>query len=218
MKRLHLKKQKKDKKYYLKKAAVTAVGTVTAASLLVSGLFTSPKEIAAPFPEAPPAIVQVYEPEAPPDEEDTAPRKRKSLKERVREKLLSWPLWLRITLLVPLWGFGTLAGLLLRRVLSTALKWILGAVFPVLLLLAGLKLLFPDIPLSKLLCRKNRIAIVGLTVLLFLTGPVLGHFYPEKDWLVFTVKLGLLGSTFAVACVQILAGRRAVQVSLNSKA
>lgn len=212
MKRLHLKKQKKNTKYILKKAAVAAVGTVTAASLLVGGLFASPKDITAPFPETPPAIVQVLEPDIPADEEDTAPEKRKSLKERMREKLLSWPPWLRAVLLVPMWGFGTLAGILLRRILPRFLRWLLGAFFPILLLLAGLKLLFPDVPLKKLLCKRNRIALGVLAVLLLLTGPVIGHFRPdwwEKAWLVFAVKLGLLAITFAVACVQILAKRRA---------
>lgn len=207
---MKLLKLKKNSKYYLKKAAVSAVGVVTAASLLVSGLFATPAEIATQIPESPPAIVEVYTPEEGPEEEESnAATRKKSVKERIREKLLTWPIWLRSLLLIPLWGIGTLLSLLLRTVLPPVLKWLLGAVFPVLLLLVGLKLLFPDIPLSKLLCKKNRIALIVLSVLLFLTGPVLGHYFPEQKWLPFLEKLALLALTFLIACAQILMKRRA---------
>ena len=63
-------KQKKNTKYYLKKAAVSAVGAVAAASLLVNGLFPSAREITAGLPETPPAIVQVCEPELPEEEQE----------------------------------------------------------------------------------------------------------------------------------------------------
>lgn len=208
MKRLKLKKPEKNTKYYLKKAAVSAVGVVAATSMLIGGVFSSPKDVTAPLPDTPPAIMEVYEADTVPDDEESSPVRRKSLKQRVREKLLAWPQWLRAILLLPLWGLGTVLSLLLRTFLPGFLKWLLGALFPLLLLLAGLKLLFPEIPLSKLLCRKNRIALAILAVLLFITSPILEHFYPDKTYLAFCVKLGLLALTFLIACVQILIKRR----------
>lgn len=205
---MKLRKPKKKTKYLLKKAAASAAGVVTAASILVGGVFTSPSEIVNGLPETPPAIVQVYEPEEPPEPEETVrPTRKKSFKERLRHTLLAWSVWLRSVLLVPLWGLGTLLAVLLRKVLPTALRWILGALFPVLLLLLGLKLLFPDVPLGKLLCRKNRVTLIVLTVLLFLAGPVTEHFFPDKAWLDTVVRLALLTVTFLVACVQILMQR-----------
>lgn len=199
--------KKKNAKYYMKKAAVSAAGAVTAASLLVSSL-VSPSEIVSTLPETPPAIVQVYEPELPEEEEDTAPEKKKTWKERLKLKLLSLPLAARCVLLLPLWGAGTALGFLLRKVLKGVLGWLLGALLPILLLLLALKLLFPDIPLKKLLCKKNRVALCVLAVLLFLTEPLMGRFFPDRDWIVFLTKTLLLGLTFAIACLQIEASRR----------
>lgn len=201
-------KKKKNAKYYLRKTAVSAVGAVTAASLLVSGLFPSPSELTATLPETPPAIVQIYEPDMSEEEEETAPEKRKTWKERLKLKLLSLPLWARCVFLLPLWAAGTALSFLLHKVLSGVLRWLVGALFPLLLLLLGLKLLFPDIPLHKLLCKKNRIALCVLAVLLFITEPVLGYFFPQKNWPVFLTKMLLLGLTFAVACLQIQTARR----------
>ena len=112
-------KQKKNTKYYLKKAAVSAVGAVAAASLLVNGLFPSAREITAGLPETPPAIVQVCEPELPEEQEEKTPEK-KTRKQRFKEKLLSLPLWARSVLLLPLWGFGGAAVWLLKRILPGA--------------------------------------------------------------------------------------------------
>lgn len=212
MKRFRIKKSQKNTKYYLKKAAISAAGVVTAASVLVGGLFASPSEVTAPLPQTPPAIVEVYEPETPEEEERVTPRRRKSLRERIRESLLAWPQWLRAVLLVPLWGLGTLVAWLLRTVLPPFLKWLLGAILPLLLLLGGLKMLFPDVPVRKLLCKKNRIALLVLAVLLFVTGPVLGRLCPDRTNLAFFVKLALLALTFLIACAQILTARRRAAV------
>lgn len=205
-------KQKKNTKYYLKKAAVSAIGAVAAASLLVNGLFPSAREITAGLPETPPAIVQVCEPELPEEQEEKAPEK-KTRKQRFKEKLLSLPLWARSVLLLPLWGFGGAAVWLLKRILPGILGWLVRALLPVLLLLLALKLLFPDVPLSKLLCKRNRIALIVLAVLLFLTEPLLGRFFPEKEWIVWLTKTALLALTFTIACLQIQCLRRKKAVS-----
>lgn len=206
-------KQKKNTKYYLKKAAVSAVGAVAAASLLVNSLFPSAKEITAGLPETPPAIVQVCEPELPEEEQEEKAPEKKTQKQRFKEKLLSLPLWARSVLLLPLWGFGGAAVWLLKRILPGILGWLVRALLPVLLLLFALKLLFPDVPLSKLLCKRNRIALIVLAVMLFLTEPVLGRFFPEKERIVWMTKTALLALTFTIACLQIQCRRRKKAVS-----
>lgn len=202
-------KQKKSAKYYLKKAAVSAVGAAAAASLLVSGVFSSPAETVRTLPETPPAVVQIYEPTA--EETPAAPEKRRSLRERVKERLLVWPLWLRAVLLLPLWGLGTGLSLLIKTTLPALLRWFIGALLPLLLTLAGIKTLFPDIPLSSLLCKKNRIALIVSAVLLLIAGPAAEFFFPQREWAAFFMKLSLLALLFATACLQIIHRRTAAK-------
>ena len=152
-------------------AAGAAAAVVAAASVAVAGAFSSPAAIL-DDEDKPSAYVERAEaeessPESSPDDtEDEEEKKKPGLKAAIRNKLLSLPLAVRALLLVPMWAIGTgiiflLGGL--WSVLSPALGKVLGAVALAALVYGiialGLKALFPNMPLKKLINRKTLPAV-----------------------------------------------------------
>ncbi len=167
---MRLDKMKKEEK---KKAgaAGAAAAVVAAASVAVAGAFSSPAAIL-DDEDKPSAYVERAEaeessPESSPDDtEDEEEKKKPGLKAAIRNKLLSLPLAVRALLLVPMWAIGTgiiflLGGL--WSVLSPALGKVLGAVALAALVYGiialGLKALFPNMPIKKLINRKTLPAV-----------------------------------------------------------
>lgn len=167
---MRLDKMKKEEK---KKAgaAGAAAAVVAAASVAVAGAFSSPAAIL-DDEDKPSAYVERAEaeessPESSPDDtEDEEEKKKPGLKAAIRNKLLSLPLAVRTLLLVPMWAIGTgiiflLGGL--WSVLSPALGKVLGAVALAALVYGiialGLKALFPNMPIKKLINRKTLPAV-----------------------------------------------------------
>ncbi|MBQ5568314.1 MAG: hypothetical protein IIT41_03615 [Oscillospiraceae bacterium] len=152
-------------------AAGAAAAVVAAASVAVAGAFSSPAAIL-DDEDKPSAYVERAEaeessPESSPDDtEDEEEKKKPGLKATIRNKLLSLPLAVRALLLVPMWAIGTgiiflLGGL--WSVLSPALGKVLGAVALAALVYGiialGLKALFPNMPIKKLINRKTLPAV-----------------------------------------------------------
>ena len=152
-------------------AAGAAAAVVAAASVAVAGAFSSPAAIL-DDEDKPSAYVERAEaeessPESSPDDtEDEEEKKKPGLKAAIRNKLLSLPLAVRALLLVPMWAIGTgiiflLGGL--WSVLSPALGKVLGAVALAALVYGiialGLKALFPNMPIKKLINRKTLPAV-----------------------------------------------------------
>ena len=152
-------------------AAGAAAAVVAAASVAVAGAFSSPAAIL-DDEDKPSAYVERAEaeessPESSPDDtEDEEEKKKPGLKAAIRNKLLSLPLAVRTLLLVPMWAIGTgiiflLGGL--WSVLSPALGKVLGAVALAALaygiIALGLKALFPNMPIKKLINRKTLPAV-----------------------------------------------------------
>ena len=152
-------------------AAGAAAAVVAAASVAVAGAFSSPAAIL-DDEDKPSAYVERAEaeessPESSPDDtEDEEEKKKPGLKAAIRNKLLSLPLAVRALLLVPMWAIGTgiiflLGGL--WSVLSPALGKVLGAVALAALaygiIALGLKALFPNMPIKKLINRKTLPAV-----------------------------------------------------------
>ena len=152
-------------------AAGAAAAVVAAASVAVAGAFSSPAAIL-DDEDKPSAYVERAEaeessPESSPDDtEDEEEKKKPGLKAAIRNKLLSLPLAVRTLLLVPMWAIGTgiiflLGGL--WSVLSPALGKVLGAVALAALVYGiialGLKALFPNMPIKKLINRKTLPAV-----------------------------------------------------------
>ena len=130
-----------------------------------AGAFSSPAAIL-DDEDKPAAYVERAEaeessPESSLDEtEDEEEKKKPGLKAAVRKKLLSLPLAVRVIVLVPLWAIGTGIVFLLGgiwQVLSPALGKALGALAALVygIIALGIKAIFPNVPIKKLLNRKT---------------------------------------------------------------
>lgn len=189
-----------------KKALLGLGAGLAAASMLVHSVFPDQKEILA-SPEEPPAIVCVQaEQEEPEIKKEPQVRRKRTWKERLRESLQRLPLSVRVLLLLPLWALGALLCFIWQRlllpVLGVVLKPLLTLAVLFALILAGMKLLFPELTLRQLLCRKNRIAFAVLAVLCVAARILTEHYYPEKTLLPALVCLGIALLFFAAAALQ----------------
>ena len=175
-------KSEEEKKQDLKKKAVKAgVALFTSASVLVGGLFPSPDAILADEQDLNPvAIVQNDNDNddldgdggdgdsgSQEDEEETG-EETGGLRAGLRQKLLQLPLALRVFVLVPLWAIGftiwTVAGglwtTLLGPIAGKAVSWLflLAALLGAVAL--GMKAVFPDLPLKKIVNKKSILGLV----------------------------------------------------------
>ena len=176
-----------------RKGAASAVAAVTAASLVVGGSFASPDEL---LQNEPQAVVQTLDLGAsqtdddggadPTEEnEEEAEEKKGGVRDSLRRMILRMPLSVRALVGLPLWALGTLlwAGLsaLWTGVLSPAASALLGWLGVALLALAvftlGVKAVFPDLPLRKILTRRNVGIILLLTLLCGMLDSVLPFFW-----------------------------------------
>lgn len=178
----------------LKKAALKAAAALTAALVAVSAL-AGLKQDSAAVPEEPPAIVETVCDE--PEKRTPETEKKREKTRRLRFIRLS-PL-LRKILQLPLTALGALFSTVLRRILSPVLAAVFLAVLPALLILAALKLLFPDVPFKKLLCRKNLAALGVYTVLMILAERV----FDDNNAVRIGVRAALSALLFAFAAVKL---------------
>ena len=141
------------------------------------------------------------------DDEDQDGDEQKTVKlsliARFRQAVLSLPKSVRLLLTVPLWAAGTAILTVISFLWNTLFASPLGAFIASLAMgfaiLLGLftvtaKALFPDIPLRKLLSKRNLLILAGLALLLSVfdaVAPVYWHSYPLAAAL---VKL-VLGGT-----------------------
>ena len=184
---------------------ITAKGVTTSLvvlSLLTGLAFSSPADITQDQTEAAnfrptPVVLDVDEFVSTPveeDDEDEDGDEQKSTKlsftQRFRQTVLSLPQSVRMLLVVPLWAVGT--------AILTVITFLWNILFasPIMLGLFTVtaKALFPDVPIRKILCRRN-VIIVGCLALVLsgfdAVAPVYWHSYPLAAAL---VKL-VLGGT-----------------------
>ena len=186
-----------------KRIARSAVALTTAAALITAGLFRTPADIIKEEDVfAAPAIVETVDREPVPDEPEDMPEeeeeRKKNLKDRFREALLRMPRIVRILLLLPLWCIGTvllavltpLFQAVLPPLLNIVLKWLIIAAVLLGLVTAALKLLFPDLPLKKILSKRNIVLVVIYSAVVGMAGWVLEDLYPDTKLLVPAIYAG----------------------------
>ncbi len=204
-----------------KRIARSAVALTTAASLITAGLFHTPAKLVkeeAVF--VPPAIVETMDREPVPNEPEDMPEeeeaRKKNLKDRFREALLRIPRIVRILLLLPLWCIGTallavltpLFQTVLPPLLNILLKWLIIAAVLLGLVTAAMKLVFPDLPLKKILSKRNVVLVVVCSAVVGMAGWVLEDLYPETKLLVPAVYAGAAALFTGVVLLSALFGRR----------
>lgn len=213
---------KYDPKKDLKKTAVKgAAAAVLVASLLTGSTFADPAEImegqAATNYRQPPIVLDTSDYVNTPveedddgdaDEEKTA---KTGVVSRFRQAVLSMPQSVRILLISPLWLIGTalmtLVSFLWSTLFASPLAAFIASFALGFALLTGLftvtaKTLFPDLPLGKILCKKNVLILGCLALLLSVFDAVAPMYWNKYPLAAALLKLVLGGSLIGVLTVR----------------
>lgn len=219
--------QDERKKELKKKLARTGVALFTSASVLVGGVFPSPDALLAD--EQPLNPVVVYENDHDNDldgdggdddgssteeeEEEEVSGESVGLRARLRQRILQLPLSVRVFVLVPMWALGwgiwTVAtglwSMLLGPIAGKALGWLflLAALLGAFTL--GIKAVFPDMPLKKILNKKSLLGLLlgGLTLgAADLTVPLFWDGYEQLAQIFRAVGVALILGTVSFALIR----------------
>ena len=156
---------KDPKRKSLKNRIITGLATLSVITGVgVNAAFDSPKEILMSDVPEPTPIVRVYEPDEPPVIDAAVEPEEPAAEEThgIKAWLQSLPLVVRGGIILPLYGIGAgvthLLGVffsgVMAPVLASILKWVVFAAVIWGVIAVVLKLLFPKIPLKKLLSPK----------------------------------------------------------------
>lgn len=200
-----------DKK---KAAAATMAGMIAASGAAIDGAFDSPSDILRN--DQPEPVVQNVQADGGSDAADQdADKSRKSAKKQgtLQEKILELPLAVRVIFVVPLWAIGhvtVMGGELLFAALSPFLDGVLSfltlALVMFIVFVLGVKLMFPDIPLRRIINRRTIRGVLIAAGLVFAADFVLPLAWPEYTRWKF-VGLGAM-SLLAVGFLSIRFGRK----------
>ncbi|MBQ4341706.1 MAG: hypothetical protein II756_04265 [Clostridia bacterium] len=198
--------KKPDIKKIGKAAAHTAAGAALAGSVFLGSLFSSPAEVMEGSKDAPTAATAIVQTEELPPEPEffAAPEaepeaeKRRSLKERIKAALLRLPAAVRAAVLLPMWavGFavlwivGAISGLASMPLIGPIVKFILGIAIVAAAVVIGEKLLFPDVPIKKLLSKRNLVPLVICAAGVSLAGTFGGMLWKDKPYITPIVDMG----------------------------
>lgn len=147
-----------------KKAAAAAVTAVASASVLVGGLFSTPADLLGQ-PQTPAhTTVSVQDADGSSDQEG-----RRRSGSAIRQWILRLPVGVRALVGLPLWcvgwviltGLGALWGSVLSPVAGTLAGWACLAALLIGVLALTAKAMFPDLPMKKILCKRNILGILA---------------------------------------------------------
>ena len=154
-----------------KKIAKATIATITAGSVLVGGTFDTPKDIINDQYKQPAVVTEIDEDSLENDSKD-----KSFVKDKLKRLIYKIPVKVRAILFVPMWFIGSF----ILNILAAIVKFVglplltfLGSVlmhFVVMFLVIAicLKILFPNIPLRKLLNKKVFIGLILGSVILSL--------------------------------------------------
>ncbi|MBQ3275605.1 MAG: hypothetical protein IJH47_00925 [Oscillospiraceae bacterium] len=211
--------EKKRKKKH-RQAAATAVAAVTSAGVVMGGMFASPDDLLNGNDDGGGSVTvtDTYTPDAADGddideieagEEDDESRRR-GVRARARQWIWRLPYGVRAVIGVPLWAVGWLiitgATALWSGVLSPVFGTILGWIVTAAVLLGAFaltgKALFPDLPLKKIVNKRNFLALLIGTAVLAVADNVVPLFWDGYAKIAGVVRAvgsaGLLGGVTAV--------------------
>lgn len=182
---------------------MASVATIASAAVIVGTLLPSAQEVVSPNMIAdPPAIVLNIEEDAIAENEETQTETKKSnrFEDRLRARLLSLPQAVRVIFVLPLWvlgaaitSFGSLLwGGLFSPALSFVASWLLSMAVIVGLFAFSAKLLFPNIPLRKILAKKNIVPLIIVSFLVVALDAMLPFYFEGYNAFSWIFKTGLL--------------------------
>ena len=208
------------------------ITTVTALSLFTGitagSVFDSPSEITLSDVKEPTPIVEVVDlnkrdasmrVEEP--DEALIEEEKKTIKQRIKERIQAMPAGVRTVVVLPLYYVGTvvtkLAGAafstIMAPVLAAILKWVVLALVIFGGVALALKAIFPDIPLKKLLRPRNFLyVLIGVVVIALIDKAMPLIFSDYRQWadtIAFTLGLIVIIIIVVPTAVSIARKRRA---------
>ena len=213
--------EEKKKKKKHRRAAATAVAAVTSAGVVMGGMFADPDDLLNGNDDGGSSITvtDTYTPDAADggddvddaaagDEEDES--RRRGIRNRARQWIWRLPYGVRAVIGVPLWALGWLiitgCTALWTGVLSPVFGTVLGWVLTAAVLLGAFapigKALFPDLPLKKIVNKRNFLALIIGAAVLAVADNVFPLFWDGYAKIAGAVRAvgsaGLLGGVTAV--------------------
>lgn len=224
-----------------KKTTAAAVSVIAAAGVLVNSMFASPAELTKrdeTVPPPPAAVVDYILPDTDPDDDgddsavdtDEEKKGRLSFSARMRRRIMAMPQGVRAVIGVPLWGIGwVITGLLsmiwtgvISPALGTVLTWAAAALLVLAAAVTAIKAVFPDMPIKKILNKRNILTVlIGMT-LLGAADTVITLVLPDKRYIPLIVKLAgslaVMASAVIPSIIAENARRREDSIELAEKA
>lgn len=212
-----------------KSAAVSAVASVTAAGILLSSLFTAPGELVKRNDRinAPVSITDTLIDNDDDDDDgdqEIGEEKRQSAKASIRKRFLMLPVTFRALLGVPVWCIGRIVmailgaawGSVLHPALLTALKYVCIAALILAAFLVTVKAVFPEMPVKKVLNKRNVFTVVIYTALFGMAGTVMQVFFPEgmKAYEIFESAVILAALSYAAVKVALISKKNKLNSSV----
>ena len=176
--------------------AVTALSLFT--GITAGSVFDSPSEITLSDVKEPTPVVEVVdlgkknasmEIQAP--DEELIEEEKKTLKQRIKERIQAMPAAVRTVVVLPLYYVGTivtrLAGAafstIMTPVLAALLKWLVLALVIFAGVVIALKAIFPDIPLKKLLRPRNFLYVLLSVIVIALIDKAMPLIFSDyRKW------------------------------------
>ena len=197
------KSAKKQKKKVKRKVLAGATAFTAAVGVFVSSLFGTPNDLLAdPVAGEPPAIVMEIGTDDDAEEEllvdDDEKKTKLGFFARIRAVILGLPLFVRVAAGLPLWALGWLVtqgfSALWKLFLAPAAERILTFLITALVLLAVmtllLKIIFPALPLKKILSRTNILIIVIGCAVLCVLNFILDKVTPDFGTYEYLIRFG----------------------------
>ena len=188
-----------DKK---KKAILGIMAGLTTFSVTLGSLFESAEELKRDYPKTPKAVVESIDDYSEDNLENN--EVHDSFKERLKKLIYRIPVKIRTIFFVPLWAIGhvliSLAEMLFETLFVPLAQQIGGFLIETLILLlvaaVCIKILFPDMPWSKIFSKKFILSVLIGSVLIRILDIVLPRFIENYKTYRLIVKftLGLIAT------------------------
>ena len=188
-----------DKK---KKVILGLMAGLTTFSVTLGSLFESAEELKRDYPKTPKAVVESIDDYSEDDLENN--EVHDSFKERLKKLIYRIPVKIRTIFFVPLWTIGyaliALMETLFRTIFVPLAQQIGGFLFEtlIMLLVVGIciKILFPDLPWSKIFSKKTIFAVLIGSLIIKICDLIAPHFIDNYKTYRLIVKfvLGLIAT------------------------
>lgn len=193
MKKIRLKKIKLSR--IKKRATASAVAGAAALGIILGGSFDSPAELLErELLSSRSAVTDMLISDAADDDSDddaalAGEERKKGLRDRIRERVMAMPYYVRACVGLPLWCVGWLllstAGLIWEPVLSPVLSMLINTLCVAAIIAAALimtvKAAFPDMPVKKILSRRSMSTVFVGALFFGIAGALMQIFLPEYE-------------------------------------